>query len=136
MKTKQSSVSAVRKAPRFVGVLLSVAVFVTAVPTLVLELASLRLNPVLEVFFNSNAGLSAVCRTVCFAGLGVNVLCVFAFLFLYLSDRLDKQQPVRRYLPAWIAIGAEAATAALLLLLLLLTGVFYAVSVFLLEHGM
>lgn len=135
MKTKRSSVSAVRQAPRFVGIVLSAVLLITAVPTLYLCFLAVRFLPLFEMIPKPDADKTAF-WAVCFAGLAVNVLCVLVFLFLYLSDRLDKQQPVRRYLPAWIAIGAEAATAALLLLLLLLTGVFYAVSVFLLEHGM
>ena len=135
MKPANPSAPEIRRLPRFVGTALGAVLLITAAPTLYLCILSVRFLPFFEYIPKPDADRTAF-WAVCFAAFVVNAVCVLVFLFLYLSDRLDKTRPVLRYLPAWIAMGTQGATVALLLLLLLLFGAFYAVSVFLLEHGM
>ena len=109
------------------GVIALVTALVTAVPAMGLPYLFIRF-----IFRYSDVPISPVSWLVCSICFFVGIVCILAFLLLYISGRLGHEMSFRRFLPAWIAIGIHGSVFAVVAVSLIIR---ILIHVFLLMFG-
>ena len=101
------------------GVIALVTALVTSVPAMGLPYLFIRF-----IFRYSDVPISPVSWLVCSICFFVGIVCILAFLLLYISGRLGHEMSFRRFLPVWIAIGLHGSVFVAIVVSLIIRIVF------------